>query len=359
MTTMTTGRRLPPLPTVKDILRMYRINATKKLSQNFIMDPRLLDRFARLGQPQGKLIVEVGPGPGGITRSILGQGARRCVAIEKDARFLPALHILNEASGGRLEVVHGDVMTFNMEKLFPDSNKVDWEGPHPDIEIMGNLPFNVSTPLTIRWLRAMSERSSLWRYGRVPLTLTYQLEVAQRMAAPPGNTIRSRLSVVCQNWARVNLKFTIPGAAFMPKPDVDVAVVTMHPLTVPYIEHPFPLVNKVVSVVFQGKRKNIKNTIKKLFPETMAEHLSNVILDETGLKPTQRAIDLDMSDWSRLCNSYVRILKENPSLAKYQARRGDPDLGDMFDDVDGDSDKVVDSDLVTPDTIQRTIQSGG
>ena len=111
--------------------------------------------------------------------------------MEKDARFLPALQVLNEASGGRLEVVHGDVMTFNMERLFPDSERVAWEGPAPNIEIVGNLPFNVSTPLTIRWLEAMASRRSLWRYGRVPLTLTYQLEVAQRMAAPPGNPIRS------------------------------------------------------------------------------------------------------------------------------------------------------------------------
>ena len=326
------ARRLPPLPTVKDILRFYKISATKKLSQNFIMDPRLLDRFARLAEVQGKLVVEVGPGPGGITRSILGQGARRCVAIEKDARFLPALSVLNEASGGRLEVIHGDVMTFNMERLLPEAASVEWAGPHPDIEIMGNLPFNVSTPLTIRWLEAMATRRSLWRYGRVPLTLTYQLEVAQRMGAPPGNPIRSRLSVVCQNWARVNLKFAIPGSAFVPKPDVDVAVVTLHPLTVPYIEQPFPLVNKVVTTVFHGKRKRIESTIKNLFPKPMATYCTHRILEETGLSPDLRAIDLDMGDWSRLCNSYTRILKTNPSLSKFQARLGDQNIGILFDD---------------------------
>ena len=183
-------RRLPPLPTVKDILRMYNISATKKLSQNFIMDPRLLDRFAKLCKPAGKTVVEVGPGPGGITRSILGQGARRCIAIEKDDRFLPALQLLNEASGGRLDVIHGDVMTLNMETMWPGSDQVDWHGPPPDMEIIGNLPFNVSTPLIIRWLNAMSEQKNIWKFGRVPLTLTFQLEVAQRMAAPPGNPIR-------------------------------------------------------------------------------------------------------------------------------------------------------------------------
>jgi len=342
---MTTVRRLPPLPTVKDVLRIYKINATKKLSQNFIMDPRLLDRFARLASPSGKLVVEVGPGPGGITRSILGQGARKCVAVEKDHRFLPALEVLNEASGGRLEVVHGDVMTFNMERLFSDTEKVAWDGPEPNIEIMGNLPFNVSTPLTIKWLEAMASQRSLWRYGRVPLTLTYQLEVAQRMAAPPGNPIRSRLSVVCQNWARVNLKFAIPGSAFVPKPDVDVAVVTLHPLSVPYIEQPFPVVNKVVTAVFHGKRKSLVNTIKRLFPKQMSVYCGERLLGETGLNPTMRAIDLDMNDWSRLCNSYMRIISENPSLAKYQARLGEPDIGAMFDDrIDPGDDRQMISD---------------
>jgi len=331
---MTTVRRLPPLPTVKDILRIYKINATKKLSQNFIMDPRLLDRFAKLCSPGGKTVLEVGPGPGGITRSILGQGARRCIAIEKDERFLPALQVLNDASGGRLDVIHGDVMTWNMEHLLPSSHKVSWDSPSPDIEIIGNLPFNVSTPLIIRWLRSMSEQNNIWSFGRVPLTLTFQLEVAQRMAAPPGNPIRSRLSVVCQNWSRVNLKFTIPGSAFVPKPDVDVAAVTMHPLIVPYIEHPFPVVNKVVTVVFQGKKKMLYNTIKNLFPDKMSGYLTKRVFEETGIRPTMKPIDLDMSDWSRLCNSYVRIVKENPSLARYKATLGEPSIEGVFDDKD-------------------------
>ena len=329
-----TGRRLPPLPTVKDILRLYNISATKKLSQNFILDPRQLDRLAGLALPRDKYVVEVGPGPGGITRSLLGQGARRCLVIEKDPRFLPALQLLNEASGGRLDIHIGDVMTFNMEKLLPDLvDNSDWNGPHPNIEIIGNLPFNVSTPLLIRWLEAISDRRSFWSHGRVPMTLTFQLEVAQRMSAPPGNPIRSRLSVVCQNWTRVNHKYTLPGGSFTPKPEVDVAVVTMHPLTEPYIQHPFPFVNKVVTNIFQGKRKKLYNTLPKLFPKPMS-FLSEVIIEETGLNPMMRAIDLDMNDWSRLCNSYARILRVNPSLAKYKSRVGDPDIEMLFDSSD-------------------------
>ena len=329
-----TGRRLPPLPTVKDILRLYNISATKKLSQNFILDPRQLDRLAGLALPRDKYVVEVGPGPGGITRSLLGQGARRCLVIEKDPRFLPALQLLNEASGGRLDIHIGDVMTFNMEKLLPGLvDNSDWNGPHPNIEIIGNLPFNVSTPLLIRWLEAISDRKSFWSHGRVPMTLTFQLEVAQRMSAPPGNPIRSRLSVVCQNWTRVNHKYTLPGGSFTPKPEVDVAVVTMHPLTEPYIQHPFPFVNKVVTNIFHGKRKKLYNTLPKLFPKPMS-FLSEVIIEETGLNPMMRAIDLDMNDWSRLCNSYARILRVNPSLAKYKSRVGDPDIEMLFDSSD-------------------------
>jgi len=314
-------RRLPPLPTVKDILRMYNINAQKRLSQNFIMDPRLLDRVAKAGGPlHGKVVVEVGPGPGGITRSIIGQGASQCAVIEKDPRFVPALNLLNESCGGRLDIHIGDAMHFHMEKLFPSRLATEWEADSTNVSLIGNLPFNVSTPLTIKWLRAMSEKKSLWIYGRVPLTLCYQQEVAQRMSAPPGDTERSRLSVMCQNWAAVKQNFIIPGGAFLPKPDVNVGVVTLTPLVVPYIDHPYQIVEKVVTTVFHGKKKNVINTIRNLFPRPLANSLGNRILNETGLNPKLRPIDIDMHDWSRICNSYVRILNENPSLASYKTR---------------------------------------
>jgi len=338
------ARRLPPLPTVKDILRMYNINAQKKLSQNFIMDPRLLDKLAHAAGPlAGKVVVEVGPGPGGITRSILGQGARQCSVIEKDPRFLPALELLNEASGGRLDIHLGDVMHFNMEKLFPPSLATEWEADPPNLTIIGNLPFNVSTPLIIKWLHAMSMKQSVWVYGRVPLTLCFQQEVAQRMSAPPGDKERSRLSVMCQNYARVHQNFLIPGGAFLPKPDVNVGVVTLTPLTVPYIDHPYKTVEKVVTTVLKGKQKNVKNTIANLFPKTLRKTLCKRVLSETCLRESMRPIDLDMSDWNRLCSSYVRIITENPSLEKYNSRdkklefgEATYENGDLF--IDGDDD---------------------
>jgi len=317
-------RRLPPLPTVKDILRMYNIRAQKRLSQNFIMDPRLLDRVASAGGSlAGCHVVEVGPGPGGITRSILGHDAVSCAVIEKDPRFLPSLQLLNEASGDRLDIYIGDVLAFNMAKLFPDSLRQTWENEQNQMSVLGNLPFNVSTPLIVRWLSDMADHANIFTYGRVSLTLLFQLELAQRMVAPPYDQCRSRLSVICQNWASVKHQFTIPGSAFMPKPDVDVGVVTFTPLIKPYIDLPFPFVNKVVTTIFQGKQKDISNTLSNLFPKPMAKRFTQQIMYESDLfrKGRQlRAIDLDMACLNDICHSYYKICAENPSIKNYNHR---------------------------------------
>jgi len=314
------SRRLPPLPTIKDILRIYNIKAQKRLSQNFILDPRLLDKVAKAGGSlAGCHVVEVGPGPGGITRSILGQGAAQCAVIEKDLRFLPSLRLLGEASGERLEIHAGDVLSFNMCRLFPEVLRKDWDEEIPNVRVLGNLPFNVSTPLIIRWLADMSTRGNIFSYGRVPLTLTFQKEVVDRMVAPPGASCRSRLSVMCQNWADVQHRFTIPGRAFVPKPEVDVGVVTFTPLKQPYIDLPFPMIEKVVTTIFHGKQKQLKNTVGQLFPKPMAKHFSDQMIAEAGLKDSRmRAIDLNMAAFSSLCHSYQRIVNENPSLEKYR-----------------------------------------
>jgi len=316
------SRRLPPLPTIKDILRIYNIKAQKRLSQNFIMDPRLLDRVARSGGSlAGCHVVEVGPGPGGITRSILGQGAAQCTVIEKDLRFLPSLHLLREASGERLVIHTGDVLSFNMSRLFPDGLRKGWDEDAPNIRVLGNLPFNVATPLIIRWLADISSRSNIFSYGRVPLTLTFQKEVADRMVAPPGASCRSRLSVICQNWADVQQRFTIPGQAFVPKPEVDVGVVTFTPLKRPYIDLPFSLVEKVVTTIFHGKQKKLRNTVKQLFPKPMI-CLAEKMMAEAGVPERFRALDLDLAAINSLCHSYQRIVDENPSLAKYRHESG-------------------------------------
>lgn len=315
-------RRLPPLPTLKDILRIYNIKAQKRLSQNFIMDPRLLDRIARTaGSLVGKHVIEVGPGPGGITRSILGQGAHRCTVIEKDPRFLPSLELLNEASGTRMDIVLGDVLTFNMAEMLPDTLRTDWDAPAPDIVVMGNLPFNVSTPLLIQWIQAMANRDNVFSYGRVPLTLTFQHEVAYRMIAPPADKERSRLSVLCQNWADVEYNFTIPSGAFVPAPDVNVGLVSLKPLTKPYIDLPFKMVEKVVTTIFHGKQKYLYNTIKNLFPPKVAAKLTGQMLVLADVNPYEKAINLRMNHLDRLCHAYKFLCEENNGVDRFNFRQ--------------------------------------
>lgn len=313
-----TLRRIPPLPTVSDILRMYNIKAKKHLSQNFIMDPRLLNRLAKkCGPLEGKYVVEVGPGPGGITRSVLGLGARKCVVIEKDPRFLESLKHLNDSSGNRLEVHLGDVLTFNMENLFPAGLRKGWNENSPDIRLIGNLPFNVSTILIVKWLKAMSERSNIFSYGRVPLVLTFQHEVAHRLIAPPEDSERCRLSVICQNWCRVHYEFMIPGAAFVPVPKVEIGVVSFKPLIKPYIDLPFPLVNKVVTALFRGKQRKVEKNVKTLFPKKLEDQLGCQMLELANVDPDRRVVSLKMDELNRLCSAYKYLNEENPTIAHY------------------------------------------
>ena len=172
------------------------------------------------------------------------------------------LQLLNEASGNKMKIYHGDVLKFNCEKLFDEDLVKPWKGITPKVHLIGNLPFGVSTPLIIRWMEAISTRKQAWRYGRVKLTLTFQKEVAERMVAPVCTDQRSRLSIMTQYLCEVHHKFTIPGKAFVPAPDVDVGVVHMVPREEPLIKCPFKVVEKVVRHVFHHRRKMCKRGIQ-------------------------------------------------------------------------------------------------
>ncbi|NXX22026.1 TFB1M transferase, partial [Podargus strigoides] len=213
--------RLPPLPTVGEIIKLFRLKAQKQLSQNFLLDLRLTDKIVKkAGNLKNTHVCEVGPGPGGITRSILSAGVEQLLLIEKDARFIPGLQMLSEAAPGKVRIVHGDILTYKMEKAFPMHLKKNWEDEPPDIHIIGNLPFSVSTPLIIKWLENVSKKDGPFVYGRTQMTLTFQKEVAERLTANPGGKQRSRLSVMSQHLCTVENCFVIPGQAFVPKPEV-------------------------------------------------------------------------------------------------------------------------------------------
>ena len=314
-------RRLPPLPTLGDILRMYGIKAKKSLSQNFIMDPRILKKFAdTAGELNNKYVIEVGPGPGGITRALLEAGAYQVHVIEKDARFLPSLHLLQEAAGeGKLHISIGDCLHYNPEGIFPSSVSKDWESPEPpNLVFVGNLPFNVATPLLIQLLASMPSRTNLYSYGRVPAVLTFQHEVAVRMAAPHGDPERSRLSVITQNYAEIDYVYNLPGGAFVPPPQVQVSIVRLTPLREPYISGlPFSFINKIVTAIFCGKQKQIKNSIaNNLFPYRIREEMSLKLLKMAGVHSDQRAIDLSMAEIGNICYAYKNICDEQAQSSK-------------------------------------------
>lgn len=210
-----TTLRLPPLPTVRDLVKLYRLNAVKQLSQNFLMDePTIAKIVKKSGKIKDYHIVEVGPGPGGITRSILRKMPAKLYVIEKDKRFNPFLTMLSESFqnvNGKMDIIYDDILKVNMENMFPKEIKRDWEDICPRINLIGNLPFNISTPLIIKWLHEMSERRGPWTMGRARMTLTFQKEVAERLCADVTEKQRCRISIMAQAWTQPTLQFLIPG----------------------------------------------------------------------------------------------------------------------------------------------------
>lgn len=328
--------RLLPLPTIKDLMQMYKVRAKRKLSQNFLLNETLNRKIVKsAGRIKRAEVCEVGPGPGNITRAIIHKGAERVILIEKDPQFLPTLQMLKDACPVPLEIIEGDILRYNFDKTFSESKRKAWDDKYPDIHIIGNLPFNVATPLIIRWLRDISEKQNAWTYGRVRLTLTFQKEVAERMVAPVMTAQRCRLSVMCQNWCLVDYKFTIPGTAFLPKPKVDVGVVHFKPHIEPIIPLPFATVEKVVGAMFTGRQKFLNNSLKYLFPESY-HHLTERMLEESEINKQTRALQLSVEEIGRLCFAYDKIIKENPTFIKYDHHKGKDDSSWQIKEEDED-----------------------
>lgn len=207
--------RLPPFLSIRDILRIYHLNAIKRLSQNFLMDQNLCDKIVRkAGNLAGAQVLEVGPGPGGLTRSILKQLPKRVVVVEKDRRFQPTLDMLADSFStinGKMDIIFDDILRTNIESLFPMEEKRSWNSKSPDIFLIGNLPFSLSTHLIIKWLHAIAEQRGPWTFGRTKMTLTFQKEVAERLVAQTSEEQRCRLSIMAQAWTYPVLRFIIPG----------------------------------------------------------------------------------------------------------------------------------------------------
>lgn len=256
------------LPPLREVIATHGLSARKALGQNFLLDLNLTAKIARAaGDLTGCDILEVGPGPGGLTRGLLAEGARRVVAIEKDSRCLPALAEISAAYPGKLEVLNEDAL------------QVDWAAHlTPPIKVVANLPYNVGTELLVRWLTP-----KVWPPQWQSLTLMFQREVAERIVAQPGGKAYGRLAVLAQWRCRAKIALTLPPEAFTPPPKVRSAVVHLEALPEPRFEADPKGLERVVAAGFNQRRKMLRAALKSLAPDIEDRILA------AGLKPTDRA----------------------------------------------------------------------
>ncbi len=264
---------MKPLPPLREVIARHGLSASKALGQNFLLDGQLLDRIARVpGNLAGARVYEVGPGPGGLTRALLGAGAE-VTAVERDRRCLPALAELNEASDGRLRVIEGDALAI-------DEAATVGAGAH----IVANLPYNVGTALLVRWLGG-EEWPPFWR----SLTLMFQQEVAERIAAKPGGSAYGRLAVLAQWRSTAKLAMKVHRSAFVPPPKVMSAVVHIVPRTAPEGVRA-ATIEKVTAAAFGQRRKMLRQSLKGL-PGALDA------VETLGIDPQRRAETLAVEEF--------------------------------------------------------------
>jgi len=259
---------IDPLPPLREVIASHGLSARKALGQNFLLDLNLTAKIARqAGDLTGCDVLEVGPGPGGLTRGLLSEGARRVVAIEKDARCLPVLDEIAAIYPGRLEVLNEDALA------------VDWRAHlTPPIKVVANLPYNVGTELLVRWLTPPT-----WPPAWDSLTLMFQREVADRIVAQPGSKAYGRLAVLAQWRAEARIVMSLQPEAFTPPPKVRSAVVHLRALPAPRFEADAAVLSRVVAKAFGQRRKMLRAALKGLTPDIEDRIVA------AGLKPTDRA----------------------------------------------------------------------
>ena len=264
------------LPPLRSVIAEHGLNARRALGQNFLLDLNVTHRIARAaGELAGRTVVEIGPGPGGLTRALLRAGGT-VIAVERDPRCLAALAPLQEAAGDRLHLIEGDARTIDAATL----------GTPPRV-VVANLPYNVATPLLVSWLSAMEAFESL--------TLMFQREVAERIVAAPGSRDYGRLSVLSQWRSRPSIALTLPARAFTPPPKVDSAVVHfLPPETAP--TQPIDAVERVTAAAFGQRRKMLRQSLRAI-------GLGEDDIRAAGLEPTQRADTVDVDGYLRLADA--------------------------------------------------------
>ena len=270
---------LDGLPPLRDVIQRHGLDAKKSLGQNFLLDLNLTQKVARTAGPlEDCTVIEVGPGPGGLTRAILALGAKRVIAVERDARCLPALAEIAAHYPGRLEVIEGDALKIDAAALAPGE----------PVRIIANLPYNVGTQLLLNWLLPAH-----WPPFYLSLTLMFQREVALRIVADADDDHYGRLGVICGWRTDARMAFDIPPQAFTPPPKVTSTVVHLEP-----IAEPMPceaaMLERVTQAAFGQRRKMLRQSLKPLGGEAL--------LAKAGIDPQRRAETLSVEEFVRLAN---------------------------------------------------------
>lgn len=275
--------QIDPLPPLRQVIADHQLSARKALGQNFLLDLNLTAKIARqAGDLSQSDVLEIGPGPGGLTRGLLAEGARRVLAIEKDARCIPALTQIAAAYPDRLQVINGDAL-----EIDPLAHLT------PPIRIAANLPYNIGTELLVRWLTPRD-----WPPFWQSLTLMFQREVAERIVARPGSKAYGRLAVLAQWRAEARIVMSLPPEAFTPPPKISSAVVHLTALPEPRFPADPEILSKVVAMAFNQRRKMLRSALKGLSSDIEDR------LVAAGLKPTERAEQIPLEGFCALARQF-------------------------------------------------------
>lgn len=277
------------LPPLKDIIAAHGLSAQKSLGQNFLLDLNITDKIAgyvylTLQKPEETHLIEIGPGPGGLTRSLVNLETLKVSAIEFDTRAIEALQTLQEAAQGRLELLHGDAMEQDLMALT--------QSPRA---IAANLPYNIATPLLIKWLRDIREQEQGQSY--VSMTLMFQKEVGQRITATHGSKAYGRLAVIAQWLCHTKSVYDLPPSAFTPPPKVTSSVVQLTPKPKAESSPKFETVEKITAAAFNQRRKMIRQSLKPYM--NVIEHL--------GLDPTLRAENITVEQYIKIAQHVEKL----------------------------------------------------
>jgi 16S rRNA (adenine1518-N6/adenine1519-N6)-dimethyltransferase len=272
--------QIDDLPPLREVIRRHGLSAKKSLGQNFLLDLNLTARIARAAAPiEAAVVVEVGPGPGGLTRALLAEGARRVIAIERDDRAIPALEEIAARYPRQLEVVTGDALNFNARAHLGNERA----------RVVANLPYNIATALLIGWL------TETWPPWYDALVLMFQREVAERIVATPGSKTYGRLSVLA-NWrCESKILFDVAPSAFVPPPKVTSSVVRLIPRAEP-LQCDAGVLQKVTEAAFGQRRKMLRQSLKSLGVDT------GVLLAAAAIEPTARAEEIPVQGFVALAN---------------------------------------------------------